>query len=138
MGSAGKLRFRITECLVLIAVIGTLASIAVPSCMLLQKRLRVKSLVTATNAFRQDMSDLISLSMSKESLLTNSGGDNHGVVRIESFYTDTVMDDFAGLYSKHYFLKSPVTGEPLLISGSWKGPSNSGPVISYCSYIEPE
>jgi len=115
MSSAVRKRFSITELMVLIALIGTLASIAIPSFLLAQRRLRVESLKGSARAFRQDLSSLISASLGRESLLVDTGGDGNAVGEMKQPNGETVLDGFACFYNEYFRLKSPMTGEPLFL-----------------------
>ncbi len=145
MSSVGRQRFSFTEFMVLIALIGMLVSIAIPSCLLEQRRLRVESLAGSARAFQKDLHGLISASLGRGSLVEDTGGEADIAGDIEFPDSERVLDDFACFYNEYFHLKSPMTGEPLVVlgkratnNGYSDRPENNTLLKAYCAFVEPQ
>ncbi len=145
MGSAVRQRFSFTDFMVLIALIGMLVSIAIPSCLLVQRRLRVESPEGSARAFQKDLDGLISAPLGRGSLLEDAGGEADIAGDIEFPDSERVLDDFTGFYNEYFHLKSPMTGEPLFVlqkratnNGYSDRPENNTLLKAYCAFVEPQ
>jgi len=115
MNAQTKREVRLVDWMVVIAVAGILASIAVPHYLGMQRGAGIESMVSTGRSSSQELLHWIDASLGDERRVVDTDGDNG--LRDETLPIENarVLEAFARLHNERLLRLSPLTGEPLFV-----------------------
>jgi len=111
----GRKGIRIIEIATIFAVLGILASLAIPSLFRMQARSRVDRLLASARSCREELPRWLSTTVSHEPQEADAGGEGSGEGETGAFDPRSIFEDYARIHNEGFQLENTPGEEPLLV-----------------------